>query len=543
MCARTSFNVNILDSTLRDGSQGEGISFSVQDKLHIVQALDELGVKYIEAGNPGSNPKDLEFFEEAKKLSLQNSQIVAFGATRRKGITCEEDSNLQSLLYAGTQTVVIFGKSWDFQVTDILKATLEENLAMIKETVEFLVANGRNVIYDAEHFFDAWYANPEYTLKTLKAAVEGGANILALCDTKGGTMPMEILKATTAVTSEFSGVKTPQGLPVEIGIHTHNDAGLAVANSLMAVEAGASHIQGTLLGFGERTGNANLSSIISNLELKMNFPCLPEGKLKLLTSVCKQVAEVSNLPLENGMPYVGSNAFAHKAGMHIDAVTKNPTAYEHVSPETVGNDRVFLMSEVAGRATILEKIRKFDAGITKDNPVVSEIVTKMKEMEHNGYQFEGAEGSFELMVRKIIGKYRPFFKLHYYKTIGEQPRIDGLLCSFAQLKIEVDGQLAVTAGEGDGPVHALDTALRSALERFYPTVSTIRLTDYKVRVLDSKSATGAKVRVLIETTDGLDIWTTVGVSTDIIEASWLALVDSFEYKLIRDIEKKYKNYI
>ena len=543
MCARTSFNVNILDSTLRDGSQGEGISFSVQDKLHIVQALDELGVKYIEAGNPGSNPKDLEFFEEAKKLSLQNSQIVAFGATRRKGITCEEDTNLQSLLYAGTETVVIFGKSWDFQVTDILKATLEENLAMIKETVEFLVANGRNVIYDAEHFFDAWYANPEYTMKTLKAAVEGGANILALCDTKGGTMPMEILKATTAVTSEFSGVKTPQGLPVEIGIHTHNDAGLAVANSLMAVEAGASHIQGTLLGFGERTGNANLSSIISNLELKMNVPCLPEGKLKLLTSVCKQVAEVSNLPLENGMPYVGSNAFAHKAGMHIDAVTKNPVAYEHVSPESVGNDRVFLMSEVAGRATILEKIRKFDAGITKDNPVVSEIVTKMKEMEHNGYQFEGAEGSFELMVRKIIGKYRPFFKLHYYKTIGEQPRIDGLLCSFAQLKIEVDGQLAVTAGEGDGPVHALDTALRSALEKFYPTVSSIRLTDYKVRVLDSKSATGAKVRVLIETTDGLDIWTTVGVSTDIIEASWLALVDSFEYKLIRDIEKKYKNYI
>ena len=543
MCARTSFNVNILDSTLRDGSQGEGISFSVQDKLHIVQALDELGVKYIEAGNPGSNPKDLEFFEEAKKLSLQNSQIVAFGATRRKGITCEEDSNLQSLLYAGTQTVVIFGKSWDFQVTDILKATLEENLAMIKETVEFLVANGRNVIYDAEHFFDAWYANPEYTMKTLKAAVEGGANILALCDTKGGTMPMEILKATTAVTSEFSGVKTPQGLPVEIGIHTHNDAGLAVANSLMAVEAGASHIQGTLLGFGERTGNANLSSIISNLELKMNVPCLPEGKLKLLTSVCKQVAEVSNLPLENGMPYVGSNAFAHKAGMHIDAVTKNPVAYEHVSPESVGNDRVFLMSEVAGRATILEKIRKFDAGITKDNPVVSEIVTKMKEMEHNGYQFEGAEGSFELMVRKIIGKYRPFFKLHYYKTIGEQPRIDGLLCSFAQLKIEVDGQLAVTAGEGDGPVHALDTALRSALEKFYPTVSSIRLTDYKVRVLDSKSATGAKVRVLIETTDGSDIWTTVGVSTDIIEASWIALVDSFEFKLIRDIEKKYKNYI
>ena len=543
MSVRTNFNVNILDSTLRDGSQGEGISFSVQDKLHIVQALDELGVKYIEAGNPGSNPKDLEFFEEAKKLKLTNSQIVAFGATRRKGITCEEDSNLQSLLYAGTETVVIFGKSWDFQVTDILKATLEENLAMIKETVEYLVANNRKVIYDAEHFFDAWFANPDYTMKTLKAAVEGGASVLSLCDTKGGTMPMEILKATTAVTSEFSGVKTPQGLPVEIGIHTHNDAGLAVANSLMAVEAGASHIQGTLLGFGERTGNANLSSIISNLELKMNVKCLPEDKLKLLTSVCKQVAEVSNIPLENGMPYVGSNAFAHKAGMHIDAVTKNPTAYEHVSPETIGNDRVFLMSEVAGRATILEKIRKFDPAITKDNPVVSEIVTKMKDMEHNGYQFEGAEGSFELMVRKIIGKYRPFFKLCYYKTIGEKPRLDGHLCSFAQLKIDVDGQLAVTAGEGDGPVHALDTALRSALEKFYPTVSSIRLTDYKVRVLDSKSATGAKVRVLIETTDGSDIWTTVGVSTDIIEASWIALVDSFEFKLIRDIEKKYKNYI
>lgn len=528
--------ITILDSTLRDGAQGEGISFSVQDKINIVKALDELGVAYIEAGNPGSNPKDLEFFQEIKKIKLESAQVVAFGATRRKGISCAEDSNLQSLLAAETETVVVFGKSWDFQVTDILKATLEENLQMISETAAFLKSAGRIVIYDAEHFFDAWKANREYALQTLEAAVSGGASVLALCDTQGGSLPMDILNITRDVTEHFNG-------RVEIGIHAHNDSGLAVSVSLMAVEGGASHVQGTLLGFGERTGNANLSTIIADLELKMKCICLPAGKLNQLTPVARRVAEIANLMMDPGMPYVGSNAFAHKAGMHIDAVTKNPAAYEHIAPDTVGNDRVFLMSEVAGRSTIIERIKKFDPSVTKNSPVVAEIIKKMKDMEHAGYQFEGADGSFELLVRKNLGKYQPFFKLHYYKTIGEKPPLDETLCSFAQLKIEVDGQLEITAGEGDGPVHALDTALRKALERFYPAVAQIRLTDYKVRVLDSKSTTASKVRVLIESSDGADSWSTVGVSTDILEASWLALVDSFEYKLIKDIERRFKTFL
>ncbi|MBR5867416.1 MAG: citramalate synthase [Spirochaetaceae bacterium] len=528
--------ITILDSTLRDGAQGEGISFSVQDKIHIVKALDDLGVTYIEAGNPGSNPKDLEFFQEIKKVKLNTAKVAAFGATRRKGITCAEDMNLQSLLSAETETVVIFGKSWDFQVTEILRATLEENLAMISETVAYLKAAGRTVIYDAEHFFDAYKANRVYAVKTLDAAVNAGASVLCLCDTKGGSLPLEVLEITNEVASLF-------GHQAEIGIHSHNDMGLAVATSLLAVEGGATHVQGTLVGFGERTGNANLSSIIASLELKMNCTCLPEGKLAELTPVSRAVAEIANVSLDNGMPYVGANAFAHKAGMHIDAVNKNPTAYEHVPPETVGNDRVFLMSEVAGRSTIIQKINRFDPSITKDSPVVGEIIKQMKDLEHAGYQFEGAEGSFELLVRKNLGKYKPFFKLHYYKSIGEKPTLDETLCSFAQLKIEVDGQLEITAGEGDGPIHALDTALRKALERFYPAVSQIRLIDYKVRVLDSKSTTASKVRVLIESSDGTDTWSTIGVSSDILEASWLALVDSFEYKLIKDIERQFKTYL
>lgn len=540
-------NITILDSTLRDGAQGEGISFSVQDKLHIVEALDEIGVAYIEAGNPGSNPKDLEFFQEAKKLKLKNSQLCAFGATRRKGISCKEDANLQSLLVAETETVVFFGKTWDFQVTEILKATLEENLAMIRETADFLCNAKKTVIYDAEHFFDGYAANPEYAIKTLHAAVDGGAESLVLCDTKGGYRLTALLEAVHAVVKEFANSKVTTGVSagkqLEIGIHAHNDCGLAVANSLLAVEAGAVHVQGTLLGFGERTGNADLSAIMANLELKMDYECLPKGNIQNLTPICHRVAEIANIPLASGAPFVGSSSFAHKAGMHIDGVTKNPHAYEHIAPESVGNERIFLMSEVAGRSMIIEKIRKFDPSIQKDNPVVIEITNKVKEMEHSGYQFEGAEGSFELLLRKVIGKYQPFFKLHYYKTMGEQPRLDELISSFAQLKIEVDGQVEITAGEGDGPVHALDTALRRALERFYPAVKTIHLIDYKVRVLDSKSATAAKVRVLIESADASDTWTTVGVSSDIMEASWLALVDSFEYKLIRDVEKKYKTYM
>ena len=526
--------VHIFDSTLRDGAQGEGISFSVQDKLHIVRALDELGVAFIEAGNPGSNPKDLEFFEEVKKLKLESSRLVAFGSTRRKDLPAVDDGNLRSLLAAGTEYVAIFGKTWDFHVKEILRATNEENLAMIRDTIGYLVGEGRKVIYDAEHFFDAYVANAPYAMETLRAAVDGGAAILVLCDTNGGTLPDAIQEMVAKVRKEFS---------VPVGIHCHNDAGLAVANSLMAVKAGATQVQGTLIGFGERTGNANLSTIIADLELKMGRPCLSEGKLASLTQVSRRVAEIANISLDGGMPFVGLNAFAHKAGMHIDAVTKNPKAYEQVAPESIGNERVFLMSEVAGRSMIIEKIRKFDPTIQKDTPVAAQIVARVKELEHEGYQFEGAEGSFELLVRKNIGKYKPFFDLQYYKIIGEQP-IDGLTCTaFAQIKIGVEGEMAITAGEGDGPVHALDVALRKALEKFYPGVREIRLTDFKVRVLDSRSATAAKVRVLIESTDGENVWTTVGVSTDLIEASWLALVDSFEFKLISDVEKRFKPYM
>ena len=529
--------VEIFDSTLRDGAQGEGISFSVQDKLNIVKTLDELGVSYIEAGNPGSNPKYLEFFQEVKKIKLQNARLVAFGATRRKDISVESDVNLQSLLVAETSHVAIFGKSWDFQVREILKASLEENLSMIYDTVAFLTKNNRKVIYDAEHFFDGYKANPEYALMSLKSAVKGGAICLSLCDTNGGTMPSQIKEIVEKVVKEFA----PEG--VTIGIHTHNDTGMAVANSVIAVEAGAGQVQGTFIGIGERTGNANLSTIIPNLELKLGYKCLPEGNIRLLTPYARRIAEIANVTLEETMPYVGQTAFAHKAGMHIDAVTKNTTAYEHVSPELVGNERVFLMSEVAGRSMIIEKIKKFDKTITKDSPVAAAIIQQVKELEHEGYQFEGADGSFELLVRKAIGKYQPFFKLHYYKILGEQPPLDKSLCSFAQLKIEVDGKEEITAGEGDGPVHALDVALRKALEHFFPAVADIRLTDYKVRVLDSKSATAARVRVLIESTDGIDQWATVGVSPDVMAASWQALVDSFEYKLIKDVEKKFKAYI
>ena len=528
--------ITILDSTLRDGAQGEGISFSVKDKIHICQALDELGIQYIEAGNPGSNPKDMEFFEEIKKVPLKNARVCAFGATRRKDTTCDQDSQLQSLLQAGTETVVIFGKSWDFQVKEIIKTTLTQNLDMIKETCAYLTKKGRTVFYDAEHFFTAWEQNKEYALKTINAAVEGGAKVICLCETKGGFMIDQCRDAVAEVVAKF-------GSKVQIGIHTHNDCGLAVANSLVAVTEGATQVQGVLLGFGERTGNANLSTIIPDLQLKMGYECIPAKNMKKLTAICNQIAEITNISMNQQSPYVGKSAFAHKAGMHIDAVLKNPFAYEHIEPETVGNTRVFLMSEVAGRATIIEKINRFAPQIKKDDKIVEKIIARMKELEKQGYQFEGADGSFELMVRKVLGQYQPFFKLHYYTTNGSNPRPEEGVCCCAQTKVEVDGQIEITAGEGDGPVNALDIALRKALEKFYPLVSQIRLVDFKVRVLDGQAATAAKVRVIIESTDGLMNWTTVGVSADLIEASWIALSDSFEYKLIRDIEKHYKKII
>ena len=526
-------SVSIFDSTLRDGAQGQGISFSVEDKMKIVKALDEIGVTYIEAGNPGSNPKDMEFFKEIKNVKLNNSKIVAFGSTRRPNSEVKDDKNIKNLLLADTDTVVIFGKSWDFQVTDILRTSLDENIEMIKDTVSYLVNQKKEVIFDAEHFFDGYKENKEYALKTVKSAQEAGATTVVLCDTNGGSLPDEIKTITSDVV---------RNVDVNVGIHCHNDIGMAVANSIVAVEAGANHIQGTFIGIGERCGNANLSTIIPTLKLKMGKDVIEDEKLSKLTTAARYIAEVSNITLKDEEPYVGSSAFAHKGGMHIDAVCKKPRAYEHVEPEIVGNRRRFLVSEVSGKSTIFSEVQKIFPNISKDSEEVQKITDKLKELEYEGYQFEGAEGTVELVMRKIIGKYKPFFKLNNFKVFSEQPSEKGKFTSSVMINVTVDGKDEISAADGEGPVNALDKALRKALEVFYPQLKDVRLVDYKVRVLDSESATEAKVRVLIESTDGVENWSTVGVSRDVVQASWIALVDSIEYKLIKDIERKVRTY-
>ncbi|MEN8076935.1 citramalate synthase [Clostridioides difficile] len=526
-------NVEIFDSTLRDGAQGQGISFSLEDKVKIVKALDEMGIDYIEAGNPGSNPKDMEFFKVVKNIKLKNSNLVAFGSTRKPDIKVEDDENLKSLIKAETDVVSIFGKSWSFQVTDILKTSLDENLNMIRDTIRFLNSKNKKVIFDAEHFFDGYKSNKEYSMMTLKAAKEAGANVLVLCDTNGGTLPNEIKEITNEVVKTFGNI---------IGIHCHNDIGMAVANSIMAIDAGATHIQGTFIGVGERCGNTNLSTVIPTIVLKMNCNIKSNTHLQQLTAKSRYVAEISNIQLEDSTPYIGKSAFAHKGGMHIDAICKTPQSYEHIKPEVVGNKRRFLLSEVSGKSTVLQEIHKIFPSVKKDGEEVKNVTKRLKELEYDGYQFEGAEGTVELLIRKTIGKYKPFFKLNHFKTMGENPWSNGEFSSTALINITVDGKTEMTAAEGDGPVNALDKALRKALEVFYPELKEVKLVDYKVRVLDSESTTGAKVRVLIESTDGNESWSTVGVSKDVIQASWIALVDSIEYKLIKDIERKAKAY-
>lgn len=523
--------VFIYDSTLRDGAQAQDISFSVEDKLKIVEKLDKFGVSHIEAGNPGSNPKDLEFFERANKIKLQNAKLTAFGSTRKVGIKVEDDENVKSLLTANTPAVAIFGKSWDFHVTDILKTSLEENLRMITETIKFFKEKGKEVIFDAEHFFDGFKNNPEYAIKTLEAAKDGGADCLCLCETNGGCLPLEVYEIVKTVKQRF--------LQISLGIHCHNDSGTAVASSVLAVQAGVTQVQGVMNGFGERCGNANLISIIPNLQIKLKYNCIPERNLKNLVAVSRFVSEIANISFDERYPYVGSCSFAHKGGMHIDGVNKNPKTFEHIDPTTVGNERKFLMSEVAGRSTILARIQEVDPTITKDSPQTKKIINRLKELEHEGYQFEGAESSFELVIRKELGKYKSFFDLKEFKVIVQEPSATDMSAS-AMIKVAVDGVDEITAAEGDGPVNALDSALRKALERFYPSLRQIHLSDYKVRVIDTKNATAAKVRVLIETTDGETLWSTVGVSTNIIEASWIALVDSIEYKLLKEQSEKKK---
>ena len=514
--------VYVYDTTLRDGMQGEGITFSLEDKIKIIKMLDELGVDYIEAGFPASNPKDKELFDRISQLNLAHSKIVAFGSTHRIGMDVSEDPSVLALLSANTPVVVIFGKSWDLHVKDVFNATLDENLNIIKETISYVKSHGKEVIFDAEHFFDGYKNNKEYAMCVLMAAKEAGADSICLCDTNGATFPDKIAEITKEVT-----VAIPD---VTIGIHCHNDVGTAVGNTLMAVFSGARQVQGTINGFGERCGNANLCTIIPNLQLKSGFNLVPQESLKKLKSISRKIYELANIVPDERKPYVGGMAFTHKGGMHIDAVLKNPVTFEHIKPEDVGNERRLLMSEMSGRAMVYEIIKKIKPDISKDSFVITEILEDIKELEKDGYQFEGAEGSFELMIMKKLGYYKPQFELEQFKVISIAPT--NQKTASAMIKIGVDESFEITAAEGDGPVNALDKALRKALYRFYPELKESRLIDFKVRVLDGMAGTAALTRVLIETTDSYKNWTTVGVSEDIIEASWQALVDSIEYYLL-----------
>lgn len=516
--------IEIFDSTLRDGAQGEGISFSVEDKLNITAELDCLGVDYIEAGNPASNRKDCEFFEEMKRRPLQHAKLVAFGSTRRKGGTVEQDAGCQALLAAGTPVVAIFGKSWELHVREVLCTTLEENLAMIRDTVAYFVQQGRQVFYDAEHFFDGYKSNPAYALQTLRAAQEAGASRLVLCDTNGGCFPDEVQRMTAQVVAQAA---------VPVGIHCHNDMGCALGNTFMALCAGASHVQGTFLGIGERCGNANLAVIIPSLQLKQGYACIPPENLCRLTETAAAIAEILNITVPDNLPYVGRSAFAHKGGMHVDGVNKVAASFEHIDPALVGNKRHILLSEVAGRSALLGRIQEVDPSIGKDSPEAQGIVEMLKSLEYQGYEFESAAASFELMIRKFLGRYRPHFEVVLFRIMGEKATGQQQEPSSAMVKVRVGDKYEMTADEGDGPVHACDRALRRALSGFFPQLAGVRLIDYKVRVLDPGSATAAKVRVLAVSTDGRHTWTTVGVSPDIINASVKALTDSLEYKLMK----------
>jgi 2-isopropylmalate synthase len=512
------------DTTLRDGTQGEEIAFSAEDKLKIAKRLDTFGIDYIEGGWPGSNPKDMEFFERAQSIRFQHAKLAAFGSTRRAKNSVEDDANIRALLDAQTPVVTIFGKSWLLHVKSALHIAPEENLALIEDSVRHLKRSGKEVIYDAEHFFDGFKTDKSYALKTLEAAQRAGADTIVLCDTNGGSMPWDVAEIVRQVKSVITA---------PLGIHTHNDAELGVANSLAAIQSGCVHVQGTMNGYGERCGNANLCSIIPNLELKMNYHCVGTEKLKSLTEISRYVSELANLTHRKNLAYVGESAFAHKGGVHVSAVMKTPETYEHVTPETVGNVRRVLVSDLSGRSNVLYKAEELGIPLDEKSPAVQKIVDEVKGLEHYGYQYEDAEGSFELLVKKNTKEFKEFFDLEGFKVIIHKESYEAQPHSEAIIKVRVGDKTELAAAEGIGPVNALDRALRKALERFYPQLSQIKLTDYKVRVLDSQSATAAKVRVLIETQNGHDAWSTVGVSPDVIEASWKALVDSLSYHLLK----------
>ncbi|MEN6320150.1 MAG: citramalate synthase [Syntrophaceae bacterium] len=522
-------DVLIYDTTLRDGTQGEQVNFSAEEKLRIAQRLDEAGFHYIEGGWPGSNPKDVRFFQMAKNIQFKNARLTAFGSTRKPNIYVDACPNIGALLTAETPAVAVFGKTWDLHVSDILNVSLDENLDMIRESVEYLKSQEKEVIFDAEHFFDGYKNNPEYARRVLETALSAGADMLVLCDTNGGTMPHDVTAIIHEVASYIS--------PLILGIHAHNDCGLAVANSLAAVHAGVKMVHGTINGYGERCGNADLISIIGNLQLKMNKKCLPEASIRELTHLSNYVSDIANIPPLNSRPFVGRSAFTHKGGIHVDAVLKNPIAYEHINPELVGNHERVLVSDLSGKSNIAYKARELGIDLGAEQDINKKIVQQIKVMEDHGYHFDSAEGSLSVLMKKLKGEFTEPFVLESFQVFnaktGDNPPV-----TQASIKISVGGEEELTAAEGNGPVNALDNALRKALTKFYPHIREMHLVDFKVRILEGCEGTAAKVRVLIDSSDGQDIWSTIGVSTNIIEASWQALVDSIQYKLSKDAESK-----
>ena len=515
--------IKIYDTTLRDGMQTEGVSFSLEDKLSIARCIDELGIDYIEGGYAASNPKEMQFFQEVAKLGLKNSKVVAFGSTRRADTKVSDDVSLNAVLGCKTPAATLVGKSWDMHVTEVLCCSLNENLAICADSVKFLKKRGLETIFDAEHFYDGYKENPEYSMKVLSAAAEAGADVVVLCDTNGGCLPNEVYEITKTVCTQLS--------PTVVGIHAHNDSDCATANTLAAVRAGACHVQGTINGLGERCGNANLCTVIPDLAFKMGLEVLSLEKIKTLTEVSRFVCEMGNLTPVMNMPYVGESAFAHKAGLHVNALRKNKRTYEHIDPKLIGNERRFLISELSGKSNILAELEK--EKIAEDKKLAREILGRVQQLENEGYQFEAANASFDLLVKKIMGTYKPSFDLIKYHVTVEKGTT-GNLVTEATVKLKVGEKVEHVVGEGDGPVNALDAALRKSLENFFPSINEMRLIDYKVRVVNAGAGTAARVRVIIESRDKKLVWGTVGVSENIIEASWQALVDSVEYKLQKD---------
>ncbi|MCP3695323.1 MAG: citramalate synthase [Planctomycetaceae bacterium] len=519
-------SIQIYDTTLRDGTQGEGVSLSLQDKLQITKRLDEMGVDYVEGGYPLSNEKDAEYFARIQQLDLQHAKVCAFGMTRRKGISAEDDPGMLALANAGSPVCTVVGKTWDFHATEVLRVTLEENLAMIADSVQFLAGMDREVIYDAEHFFDGWKGNPEYAGQTLLAAARAGARLIVLCDTNGGSMPEEVRRCMQEATAVL------QETGVSLGVHCHNDCELAVANSLAAVDAGAVQVQGTMNGIGERCGNADLVSVISNLAIKKNdYEVLGGRSLEQLTELSRYVYETTNMNLRAGQPFVGQSAFAHKGGMHVHAINRATASYEHMDPQLVGNARRVLISELSGRSNIMACTRQYN--VEDNRELMDKILLQVVTLENQGYQFEAAEASFDLLVRKCAGVFEPHFDRVKYH-VGVTAEKDGQILTEATVKVRVAGDMRHEVTEGDGPVNALDGALRKALNGSFPALRDMRLVDYKVRVVNSEAGTAARIRVIIESADQDDVWGTVGVSDNIIEASWIALVDAVEYKLCKD---------